>query len=243
MFEPRTYRKLAEHPGLVSFRVCVAETDLQIAADSDLSALALTAVKSARHAIEGEIARDRRFLTSLEPLSLPHFSVGIARSMYLAAQKAGVGPMAAVAGAVAEVVGEAVLSKSRQVIVENGGDIFLKTHTDRIIGVQAGNSALSGRVGLLIPGGSRLGICTSSATVGHSLSLGKVDAGMIICDDAALADAYATALSNQVKRPEDVQAAIEWAQSVPEIRAALVIIGETMGACGEYELVPVEAVG
>jgi uncharacterized protein len=243
MFEPRTYRKLAEHPGLVSFRVCVAETDLQIAADSDLAAVALAAVKTARAAIEAEIARDRSFLTSLEPLPLPHCSTGVVRSMYLAAEKAGVGPMAAVAGAVAEMVGEAVLSKSRQVIVENGGDIFLKTKTDRVIGVQAGGSPLSGRVGLLIPGGSRLGVCTSSATVGHSLSLGKADAGMIICDDAALADAYATTLANQVKRPEDVQAAIEWAQTVPEIRAALVIIGETMGACGEFQLVPVNATG
>jgi hypothetical protein len=96
-------------------------------------------------------------------------------------------------------------------------------------------------MGLQIPAGSRLGVCTSSATVGHSLSLGKADAAMIICNDAALADAYATTLGNQVSRPEDVQGAIDWAQTVPAIRAALVIIGETMGVCGEYQLVPVSA--
>jgi hypothetical protein len=241
MFQPRTYRKTTSHPDLLGFRVCVAETDLQIAADRDLSALALTAAKGARAAIEAEIARDRRFLTSLEPLPVPREATGIVRSMYRAAEGAGVGPMAAVAGAVAQVVGEAVLSKSSQVIVENGGDIFLQTKTKRVIGIQAGPSPLSGRVGLSIPGGSRLGVCTSSATVGHSLSLGRADAGMVICEDAALADALATTLANQVKAPEDVQGAIDWARTVPEIKAALVIIGETMGVCGEYELVPVVA--
>jgi uncharacterized protein len=241
MFEPRTYRRETSHPDLVAFRVCVAETDLQLAADSDLSALALGAVKTARAQLEAEIGRDRRFLTSFDPLPMPPHAAGVVRAMYLASAKAGVGPMAAVAGAVAQAVGEAVLAQSEQVIVENGGDIFLSTSTARVIGVQAGGSPLSGRVGLSIPAGSRLGICTSSATVGHSVSLGKADAGMIICEDAALADAFATTLANQVKNDDDVQRAIDWARTVPEIRAALVIIGETMGVCGEYELVPVAA--
>jgi uncharacterized protein len=239
MFQPRTYRQTTSHPDLLGFRVCVAETDLQIAADRDLSVLALTAVKQARAAIEAEIARNGRFLTSLEPLPMPTNAIGVVRSMYWAAERAGVGPMAAVAGAVAQVVGEAVPSQSEQVIVENGGDIFLKTMTARVIGVQAGQSPLSGRVGLSIPAGSRLGICTSSATVGPSLSFGKADAGMVICQDAALADALATTLTNQVRAATGVQTAIDWAQGVPEIKAALVIIGETMGVCGEYELVPV----
>lgn len=238
MFEPRIYRKSVDHPDLVGFRVCVAETDLQIAALSDLSALALRAVKAARKEIEHEIARDQRFLTSLEPLPTPAGATDLIRSMYQAAAKAKVGPMAAVAGAVAEAVGEAVLAHSDQVIVENGGDIFLSTRTERVIGVQAGASPLSGRFGLVIPGGSRLGICTSSATVGHSLSFGKADAGMVICQDAALADALATALTNRVKRPEDVPPALDWLQTVPEVKAALVIIGETMGVWGEYELAP-----
>ncbi|MEI6503398.1 MAG: UPF0280 family protein [Armatimonadota bacterium] len=239
MFQPRTYRQTTSHPGLIGFRVCVAETDLQIAADRDLSALALSAVKAARGAIETAIVRDPRFLTSLEPLPTPKGATGIVRRMYRATERAGVGPMAAVAGAVAQVVGEVVLSKSEQVIVENGGDIFLQTKTARVIGVQAGPSPLSGHFGLSIPGGSRLGVCTSSATVGHSLSLGKADAGMIICEDAALADAFATTLANQVQTPADVQGAIDWARTVPEIKAALVIIGETLGVCGEYDLVPV----
>lgn len=239
MFEPRIYRKSVDHPDLVSFRVCVAETDLQIAAASDLSAVALAAAKTARQEIEQEIARDRHFLTALEPLPSPAEATPLIRSMYRAAAKAGVGPMAAVAGAVAEAVGEAVLSRADQVIIENGGDIFLSTKTERVIGIHAGTSPLSGRFGIVIPGPSRLGVCTSSATVGHSLSFGKADAGMVICRDAALADALATALTNRVRCPEDVQSALNWVQTVPEVKAALVIIGETMGVWGEYELTPI----
>lgn len=239
MFEPRTYRKDVEHQGLVGFRVCVAETDLQLAAVRDLSVLALAAVKAARAEIEAEIGRDQRFLTSLEPLAVPEHASALIKSMYLSTLTAGVGPMAAVAGAVAEHVGEALLRESPQVIVENGGDIFLATATERVVAVQAGQSPLSGKIGLRIPAPSRLGICTSSATVGHSLSFGKADAGMIIADDASLADAMATAFTNRVKRPEDVQPALEWAQGIAGVRQALAIIGETMGVWGEFELVRV----
>lgn len=239
MFQRRTYRETMNHPDLIGFRVCVAETDLQIAADGDLSAVALAAVKTARAQIEAEIARDRRFLTSFDPLPLPEGASGIVWRMYRAAQKAGVGPMAAVAGAVAEVVGEAVLSRSSQVIVENGGDIFLQSAAPRVIGVQAGASPLSGRVGLSLPAASRLGVCTSSATVGPSVSLGRADAALVICPEAALADAFASALGNRVKAAADVQPALDWAQTIPECKAALVIIGETLGVVGEYELVPI----
>ena len=224
---------------MVAFRVCVAETDLQLAATSDLSAVALAAAKRARQEIEQEIARNRSFLTALEPLPCPAGATPVVREMYEAAAQAKVGPMAAVAGAVAEAVGAAVLSRSDQVIVENGGDIFLSTKTQRVIGVHAGASPLSGRFGLVIPGPSRLGVCTSSATVGHSLSFGKADAGLVVCRNAALADALATALTNRVKCPADVQPALDWIQALPQVKAALVIIGETMGVWGEFELAPV----
>jgi ApbE superfamily uncharacterized protein (UPF0280 family) len=81
-----------------------------------------------------------------------------------------------------------------------------------------------------------LGICTSSGTVGHSLSFGKADAALVSSADAALADAVATGLGNRVRQPEDVAGALEWVRAVPGVKHALVIIGETLGAWGEYEL-------
>ena len=238
MFEPRHYRKLMQQPDLVSFRVCLAETDLYIAAACDLSARALAAVRDARSQIEAEILRDARFLKSLEPLPVRTDAPPVARAMYEAAEQAGVGPMAAVAGAVAQFVGRALAEVSANVIVENGGDIFLQTTVERIVGVHAGQSPLSGRIGLRIPAHNALGICTSSATVGPSLSFGNADAGLIVAHDAAFADAAATTLANLVKTPADVQRAVDRLLELPGVRQALVIIGETMGVGGEFELVP-----
>jgi uncharacterized protein len=239
LFERRTYRDRFHHEGLVGFRVALRETDLQIAAVSDLSVLALEAVKEARAQLEAQIAAEPQFLTSLEPLPLAQGAPLLIRRMVEATTLVGVGPMAAVAGTVAEFVGERLLNESPEVIVENGGDIFLVTARERVIGLYAGDSPLSGKVGLRLPAGSRVGVCTSSATVGPSLSLGKADAALVIAPEAALADAAATGLGNRVQSPGDVAAALDWAAGVPGLQQAVVVIGETLGAWGQYELTPV----
>lgn len=238
MYQPRTYRRMTGSDDLVSFRACVAETDLFISAERDLSLQALGLIREAREGIEQEIARDRRFLTSLEPLPVRQDASQVVRAMYEAALMAGVGPMAAVAGAVAQFVAQGLTPHSPQIVLENGGDIYIITRQSRVVGIQAGSSPLSGQVGLSIPGGSSLGICTSSGTVGHSFSLGKADAAVAIADSGALADAVATALGNRVRTAADVQQALDWAQTVPGVRQALVIVGETLGVWGEFELQP-----
>ncbi len=123
--------------------------------------------------------------------------------MAAAAQTAGVGPMAAVAGAIAECVGRELLEFSPEVIVENGGDIFLKVSHRRTVGIFAGDSPLTGRIGIQIEArDTPLGVCTSSGTVGHSLSFGRADAVVVLAPAAALADAAATAIGNRVSRKE-----------------------------------------
>ncbi|MCE5238081.1 UPF0280 family protein [bacterium] len=238
MFQPRVYRNQAGSDDLVSFRVCVAETDLLVSAESDQAARGFAIVRALREDIEQEIGLDRRFLTSLEPLPTRRACPPVVRAMYEAAQQAGVGPMAAVAGAVAESVARALQPHSAQIVVENGGDIYIISKVSRVIGIQAGQSPLSGKLGLKIPAGS-LGVCTSSGTVGHSLSFGRADAALIAADDGALADAFASALGNRVQSAADVPAAMEWAQTAPGVRQALVIVGETMGVWGEFELTAV----
>ncbi|MCA1989441.1 MAG: hypothetical protein LDL07_09915, partial [Desulfarculus sp.] len=82
-----------------------------------------------------------------------------------------------------------------------------------------------------------LAVCTSSGTVGHSLSLGRADAATILAKDAALADAAATALGNRVRTAADLATALDWAQGVPGVLGALVIKGSQLAAWGEVELV------
>ena len=129
------------------------------------------------------------------------------------AEKVGVGPMASVAGAIAEFVGNELSAYSAEVIVENGGDIYLKSLEKRIIGVYAGESPLTGKLGLEIDGeDTPLGVCTSSGTVGHSLSFGKADAVIVLSKSATLADAAATAIGNLVAQPEDITRGVEFAE-------------------------------
>ncbi|MCX8126916.1 MAG: UPF0280 family protein, partial [Dehalococcoidia bacterium] len=150
----------------------------------------------------------------------------------------GVGPMAAVAGAIAEEVGKDLLEFSPEVIVENGGDIFMKVTKDRLGGIYAGDSPFSGRIAVRVRAADTpLGIATSSGTVGHSLSFGKADAAMVLADSACLADAAATALGNLVVSSADIVPAIEWARRIPGLRGVLVIKGGDMGMWGRVQLV------
>jgi len=238
-YQPRVYRKSADSPDLVSFAVVVGETDLHIQADSRLTDEALDSIREARIQIERHIQRYPDFATSLGPLPEPEKCPALVREMYRAAQQAGTGPMAAVAGAVAAYVGQQLLAKSRQVIVENGGDIFLATAVPRVVAIVAGQSRFSGQIGLAIPSGVRLGVCTSSGTVGHSVSSGQADAAVVVAPNTALADAVATATANRIQGPQDCQQAVRWATRVPGISGAIAICDDEMAAGGEIEIVSI----
>ena len=241
MYEPRTYRHWVRDAGLVGFRVAVKETDLYIRAASDLHRKAQRSVLKHRRMLEVYIGRHPEFLTSLEPLSVGEDVPRIVREMAEAATRAGVGPMAAVAGAIAEYVGRDLLEFSPEIIVENGGDIFLKSLRPRTIGIYAGESPLTGKLGLEIESGETpLGICTSSGTVGHSLSFGKADAVIVLAGSASLADAAATAIGNVVSTPADIQKGIEVAQRIGGLRGVVIIKDDKLGVDGKVKLVATE---
>jgi ApbE superfamily uncharacterized protein (UPF0280 family) len=234
----RTYRNRIKAKGLVSFRVEVNETDLWLSADKNLEDEARNLVLQGRHHIESYIAANPDFKDTLVPWEDDPFAPVLVKEMINASNKVGVGPMAAVAGAIAQFVGEGLLDFSDQVIVENGGDTFIKTGRPVTISVLAGNSPLSGKIGLLFPEERMpLGVCSSSGTVGHSLSLGKADAVCLISPSSALGDAAATALGNTIVLESDLGNAPSWAEKIEGIEGGLVILGEKMAAWGNIELV------
>jgi len=237
--EPRTYRTRMTRPGLKGFRVAVKETDLLVLAARDFSPEVREIVIQERQQLEAYIAGHPGFLSSLAPWPPDPFAPPVVREMIEAAAVAGVGPMAAVAGALAARVGRQLALLSPEVIVENGGDIFLAITQPATVALLAGKSALSQRVGLkLDPSLSPLGVCTSSATVGHSLSFGRAEAACVLAPSPALADAAATALGNRVQSPDTIGPALEWVASLPEILGAVLIVGQKLGAWGRVELVP-----
>ena len=237
MYEERTYRHLVRTDDLVNFEVIVRETDLLVRAKRDLSQETRQSVLNYRHQLETHITAHPEFAGSLVPLNEDPYAPKIVQEMIRTSQLANVGPMAAVAGAIAEFVSKDLLKLSEEIIVENGGDIYLVTSRERTIGIYAGDSPLSLKLGIRIqPEESPLGICTSSGTVGPSLSFGKADAICILSKSAALADAAATAVGNRVKTKEDIESGLEKGKTIEGVIGVLIIIGDRMGIRGNIKL-------
>jgi ApbE superfamily uncharacterized protein (UPF0280 family) len=239
MREPRFYRHWITDSGLISFNVTEEQTDLFIRCRRNLKNKALDSVLKHRGSLEAYIGCHPIFLTTLDPYQAETEAPTIVKEMARVSQLAGVGPMASVAGAIAEAVGRDLLAFSPEVIVENGGDIFMKITEKRLVGIYAGQSSFTQKIALeIMPEKTPLGIGTSSGTVGHSLSLGSADAVIGLSSSAALADAAATALGNIVKAVDDIPKAIEKARNIEGLRGVVIIIGDQMGVWGSVKIVP-----
>ena len=238
MYQPRTYRNLVEASQLIPYRVVVKETDLMVYTATRLEDETKELVLEQRGYVEAFIKAHPDFAGSLNPRRLEGPAPGIVREMVKAGEKAGVGPMAAIAGAIAEQVGFGLLELTDQVIVENGGDVFIKTNSFVTVEIFAGDSPLSARIGIRMK--SRPGpcaVCTSSGTIGHSLSLGKADAVCVVADSCPLADAAATSIANRVDSAADIETAIETGKGIEKIRGIVIIVGQKMGMWGDLEVV------
>jgi ApbE superfamily uncharacterized protein (UPF0280 family) len=236
-FQERFYRLSHQPQDLRSFVVRAKESDLWVAAEADLSGRALESLLNHRRGLEAYIRQNPDFAEALSPIADDALAPPMVRRMLAAGLAAGTGPMAAVAGAIAQAVGQDLLRHSSRVMVENGGDIFMAGGGDMVVGLYAGKSVLSGKLGLKIPSaGLPLCLATSSGTVGHSLSFGRADAAVVLARDGALADACATALGNRVKQDADMAPGLEWLGSIAGITGGLLILGDNLAAWGQVEL-------
>lgn len=238
-YDTRFYRSWVRRSGLTTWRTAIAESDLLISCDIDLRREARHRLAVVRRDLEDWIIHQEAFLTSLEPIDLPPHAPAIAREMASAARKWRVGPMAAVAGAVAEEVGRSLLACSaRRVIVENGGDIFALSPEHLRFGLYAGEeSPFSSRFAFELDVSSGLSVCTSSGRVGHSLSFGLADAVVAISPSGALSDAAATAVANRISGPEDVAPVLESEHRRGGLTGLIACAGGSIGFFGDFRLV------
>jgi len=235
--QPRFYRLWGKADALVSFEAKYKETDLYIKCSKDLKKESLDSIKRHRHALEEFIKKHPKYKEALTPYPISADMAPIVREMARAAGRVGVGPMAAVAGAVAQYVGMDLLKRSDEVIVENGGDIFLKVKRDIKIGIFAADSPFTKKIAIQIRGTETpLGICTSSGTVGPSLSLGKSDAAIVLSKSTIFADACATAAGNMIKEKSDIEEVIEYAKGLEDIYGIILIKQDKMGVWGTVTL-------
>ena len=234
--QERFYRNFSNTERWKSYRVKVETTDLYIKTKENLSLQAKKIVEKFRAETKKHIKKQKSFLTSLEPVKRLEKSFPLIDRMYSASEAANVGPMAAVAGAIAEAVGEKLLEDTPEAIIENGGDIFLHLAEPAVITIFAGDSPFSGKIALKIDScRTPLGVCTSSGSVGGSLSFGIADAVTIISRDTATADAVATGTANLIKSDKNFHDAMEYAMDIRDVSGVIIIYQNKIAAKGDIE--------
>jgi hypothetical protein len=237
-YQERFYRNWVKAKDLYSVHIVVKETDLQILTDRPVDEKFIKErIRFYRWQIENYISKDKRFHASLKPIPVELGAPAVVKEMSKAAKIANVGPMAAVAGAIAQAVGSDLLKEGcGEVIIENGGDIFLKIKETRGVGIYAGKDSIFNSVSLKIrPTDTPLGICASSGTIGHSLSFGNADSVIVLAKNASLADAAATAAGNLVKSAQDFKKALAFIQSIKGIKGCVIILKNNLASWGKIE--------
>jgi ApbE superfamily uncharacterized protein (UPF0280 family) len=235
-------------------RIKIGETDILLSTDLKEHGLPNFILKQ-RFELKKYIQKNPDFLNSFEPVLVGKFSDRVALNgnngltydeipiivslMSRAGRKAEVGPMAAVAGTISQLsMGFMIENGSKFTIVDNGGDIAIKTDRDVVVGLYAGESSLSGELGFRIKSKKTpMGICTSSGTVGHSISFGRSDSVTVFADEASIADALATSIANEAVGKNDsdaVQNSLERADDFKKsMRGVMVVVGEYAGTLGK----------
>ncbi|MDL2285640.1 UPF0280 family protein [Desulfovibrio sp. OttesenSCG-928-F07] len=237
----RSYRAQSPNAAEQSFQVVLEESDLWVtclkSAPADIAKQMLNHLSALRSTIKAWANLNPEFATSLTPLPCNGNEPEIIQQMLQAAQLMQVGPMAAVAGTVAEAICRKFLPYTSEIIVENGGDVFICSAKDRNIGLLP-DPATKSYIGVklkkeLFP----VSVCSSSSTIGHSLSFGKGELVTVIAKSAAIADAAATSYCNKLQNKNDIELIINLAQKDPHILGVFAQIGDQIGLWGNIELI------
>lgn len=232
----RSYRQIIKSPDLISFQVKENESDLLIQAPLLLQREALLSLRYYRTILEDYIRQNPQFKTTLTPYPPDDSAHPMLKEMIAASAKCQVGPMASVAGCIAQYVAQSLLTSTNEVIIENGGDLYLKSPTSRKVIIYAGSSPLSNKLYLKIDSHKTgMGVCTSSGTVGPSFSRGKADAVTVLSHSAILADAAATAIGNIIQTSADIRKGLNVAQTIDGIIGVVIIKDDRVGLWGEID--------
>jgi len=243
--EYRFYRDNIKSNRFRNFICKEEETDLWIGIDyhsfnENLIPFAQNRIDYYRNEIKNEIFKNPSFLKSHTPLvGNTNNADSIIDLMNFASEKSGTGPFAAVSGAIAQKIGEDLINTYdiSEIVIENGGDIFLKTIRPINISIFAGSSPLSEKIAIEItPEKTPCGVCTSSGTIGHSFSYGKADAVCVVSKNTALADAWATQIGNHIHDEKDIEEVLERFSNIEEIDSLLIIKGGTFGYKGNFRI-------
>ena len=223
-------------PNLFKENFTLKETQCTIISDKQKAIrAAIESIKRNRHELEIYVGANPKFLHSLKPIVAPEKPL-VAKLMALAGEKAYVGPMAAVAGVIADLAVTDMISVGCDVaVVEDGGEVSAHSNRPVNVAVAAGEEPLSKQFGFRLTE-FPIGVATSSGRFSHALSFGDAEAATVFCKNASLADAAATAVGNVVKG-EDAKGAIETGikrgLSIDGVDGVLIIYKGQVGTAGK----------
>ncbi len=215
--------------------VRIEETIATVLADEQFIPPAESEIRRQRRLIEEYIEADPDFLTATDPYPVREDAPAIVRRMSEAGAKAGVGPMAAVAGAVAEFTLMAMRDAgATHAVVDNGGDVAMLISRPLTVGIFTGPAKIRDIGFQLPPRPGIFGVCTSSGSVGHSLSYGRADAAVVVAENVCLADAVATALGNSIQTPDADHVRESMQRLLIEgVDGLLVVMDDMLATCGD----------
>jgi len=242
MYEERFYRDFVKSK--FSLEVSYKESDLFISSDKELDKeFVYNVLRRYYIEIEDYIRKNPVFLTSLSFLSFDENAPQIVKDMLVVSKETNIGPFSSVAGAIAKYVGRDLLNYTDELIIENGGDIFLKINEDKKVGVYLGERfSYQLKDNFLIlkikKRDQPFGIASSSAYIGESLNFGKADLLTVIAKDSIIADGFATALSNLIKEKKDIEKVVSIAKKNSNIYALIIAFESKIYLWGEIEIAP-----
>lgn len=220
------------------------ESIVNVVCDDGLEKVAFDAMMEARFSVESKIGEDPFFGITYDPYPPSPGDDVTVRRMCAASMVAGVGPMAGVAGAVALCMAERLVEAgSSHAVVENGGDIAFYSPEPRLVGIFADHPVFRD-MAYTVSSDHIIGICSSSRTVGPSVSLGASSISTVFSDDVVLADCCATALGNLVKDEDALRGAVEKVGAMPGVTGCMACCRDKVAMYGRIpDMVPADCGG
>ncbi|MFH1768078.1 MAG: UPF0280 family protein [Candidatus Omnitrophota bacterium] len=236
VYQERFYRYYSRPK--CSLEISYRESDLYIISDKPLAKEKTKEILIKYYCqIEEYIKKNPSFFTSLSPLALDENAPLIVQDMVKASCLAAIGPFSAVAGAVAFYLGKELLNYCRELIIENGGDIFMKINGTKRIGLYLGENFTPKALTIKVKKEKLpFGICSSSAKIGPSLNFGKADLLTVKAKDSIVADSFATAYANRIKKVKDIAGIFKQAQTNFLIDAIVIVFEGKLYFWGDIEL-------
>ena len=232
------YRNRIKHKEKYNWRIIYKYSDLLVSSNKDISLKLERLIKEVYYLLESCIKEDPIFEKSLSPLKIKSFYPPIIKKMCQKSATFNVGPMATVAGAVCDYIASGLDRYCRRLIIENGGDVFIKNNKDVDVSVYLKNKYFADKIYLKIKAGDTpCGLCSSSGIFGHSLSMGKSDLVVVLAKSAISADGAATSIANNINTSQDISKTINKYKDIKDINGILIIKDDKLGAWGNIELI------